>query len=78
MEFETLSARLIADFSWIKGLNCLFSNPPIAYKINQNGEKLKISGLEEISEGIFHIHLTNLKKDEVILLDFHINWDQIV
>jgi hypothetical protein len=77
MEMDTQSARLIADFSSIVGLEKLFRKEPNVYKIKQDGDKIKISGLEEINNGIYHIHINNLKKDEVIILDFHVNWDYL-
>ena len=79
MEMDTSSARLIADFSSIVGFDKLFTKPPDVY-INRVGvgkEKTKILGLEEINEGIYHIHKTNLKKGDVILLDFHVDWEYL-
>jgi len=75
MEADTLSARLIADFSSIVGLDKLFVKPPDVYLIKRGKPRIKIHGLEEINEGIYHIHKTDLKKGDVIFLDFHVNWD---
>lgn len=77
MEMDTQCARLIADFSSILGVDKLFGRDPDVFKILTTGERVKLFGLEKIGEGIFHIEANNLKKNEVILLDFHVDWEYL-
>lgn len=77
MEMDTLEARLVADFSSIVGLEKLFVKEPDAYKMELDGRKTKLLGLEKISEGVYHLVSQNLKKGEALLLDFHVNWDYL-
>lgn len=77
MEMDTLNARMVADFSSIVGLKRLFLREPDAYKIELDGKKVRLLGLEKNSEGIYHLEATNLKKGESLLLDFHVNWSYL-
>lgn len=77
MEMDTLEARMVADFSSIVGLEKLFVKEPDAYKMELDGRKTKLLGLEKISEGVYHLVAENLKKGESLLLDFHVNWDYL-
>lgn len=77
MEMDTLCAKIIADFSSIVGLKKLFIKEPDAYKMELNKAKIKLVGLEKISDGVYHIEVHNLKKGEALLLDFHVNWDYL-
>lgn len=77
MEMDTLCARMVADFSSIVGLKRLFTKQPDAYKMQLDGRKVKLLGLEKISDGIYHLVAHNLKKGESLLLDFHVNWDYL-
>ena len=76
MEMDTENARLIADFSSIIGFEKLFKrSPDVIHKKADGSADVKIHGLEEIRKGIYHIHKTNLKKGDVIRIDFHVDWD---
>jgi len=75
MEMDTQVARMIADFSSIEWLSLIFTKEPDAYKIELNGERTKLLGLEEIDDGIYHLEVSNMKKGESLLIDFHVNWD---
>ena len=77
MEMDTLEARIIVDFSSIIGLKKLFTKEPDAYKFELDGTKTKLLGLEKISEGVYHLVKYNLKKDESLLVDFHVDWDYL-
>jgi hypothetical protein len=77
MEMDTNCARMVSDFSSIVGLKKLFVKEPDAYKIQLDGRKVKLLGLEKISEGIYHLVAYNLKKGESLLLDFHVNWNYL-
>ena len=77
MEMDTLEARMVADFSSIVGLDKLFTKEPDAYKMELDGRKVKLLGLEKISAGVYHLVAENLKKGEALLLDFHVNWDYL-
>lgn len=77
MEMDTVSARLIADFSSILNLDKLFIKEPDVYRVSTEGKKTKILGLEKLNDGVYHINLSNLKKGEVVLLDFHVNWNYL-
>ena len=77
MEMDTLEARMVADFSSIVGLDKLFVKEPDAYKMELDGRKTKLLGLEKISAGVYHIVTEKLKKGEALLLDFHVNWDYL-
>ena len=77
MEMDTLCARMIADFSSIIGLKRLFVKEPDAYKIELNGSRIKLLGLEKIAEGVYHLVAYNLKKGESLLIDFHVNWNYL-
>lgn len=77
MEMETLCARMVADFSSIVGLAKLFTEEPKAFKIDKDGTKTQLLGLEKLAEGIYHLVAYNLKKGESLELDFHVNWDYL-
>lgn len=77
MEMETLCARMVVDFSSIVGLSKLFAKEPDAYKIELDGTKTQLLGLEKISDGVYHLVAHNLQKGESLELDFHVNWDYL-
>lgn len=77
MEMDTLEARIIIDFSSIIGLKKLFAKEPDAYKFELDGTRTKLLGLEKIAEGVYHLVAYNLKKDESLFLDFHVDWDYL-
>ncbi|WP_154859506.1 hypothetical protein [Cyclobacterium xiamenense] len=72
MERDTLSARLIADFSSIAHFKSIVLNNPKVYRRNEHGQK-EIYGLEYLDDGIYHIHATHLKKGEVVKMVFPIS-----
>jgi hypothetical protein len=78
-EYDTKIARLIADFSSIQNLDKLFEKEPNAYRYFD--PKLKqetpLFGIQQISNGIYSIEARDLKPNEMIELDFHINWDYL-
>ncbi|MEM9364227.1 MAG: hypothetical protein AAGA43_16415 [Bacteroidota bacterium] len=77
MEMDTLEARIVADFSSIIGLDKLFVKEPDAYKFELDGTRTKLLGLEKIAHGVYHLAANNLKKDESLFLDFHVDWDYL-
>ncbi|PPK85424.1 hypothetical protein CLV84_2321 [Neolewinella xylanilytica] len=74
MEMDTLTARMIADFSSIIGLEQMFSKPPDAYLRNRAGEPTRITSLLELSPGVYYLEVNNLKKGESLMMDFHVDW----
>ena len=78
-EYPTKIARLIADFSSIQNLSKLFEKEPNAYRYFD--PKLKketpLYGIQQISNGIYSIEARDLKLNEMIELDFHINWNYL-
>lgn len=72
MERDTLSARLIADFSSIAHLKSIIINNPKVYRRSEEGQK-EIYGLEYLDAGIYHIHATHLKKGEVVKMIFPVS-----
>lgn len=77
VEMDTLEARIVVDFSSIIGLNKLFTKEPDAYKFELDGTKTNLLGLEKIAEGVYHLVSYNLKKDESLFLDFHVDWNYL-
>lgn len=77
MEMDTLEARMVVDFSSIIGLDKLFTKEPNAYKFELDGTKTELLGLEKISNGVYHLAAYNMKKDESLFLDFHVDWDYL-
>ncbi len=74
MEMDTLTARMIADFSSIIGLEKMFTKPPDAYRRNKAGAPTRITSLLELSPGVYYLEMNNLKKGESLMLDFHVDW----
>jgi hypothetical protein len=75
VEMDTNITRVIADFSSIVWLPNLFIREPDAYKMELNGSRTKLLGLEKIDDGIYHLESFNMKKGESLLIDFHVNWN---
>jgi|GEM_PF-5767650 len=78
-EYPTQVARIIADFSSIQNLSALFEKEPNAYRYFD--PKLKketpLFGIQQISTGIYAIEARDLEPNEMIELDFHINWEYL-
>ncbi|MEM9868352.1 MAG: hypothetical protein AAF765_11730 [Bacteroidota bacterium] len=77
MEMDTLEARIVADFSSIVGLDKLFIKEPDAYKFELDGTRTQLLGLEKMAQGVYHLVAYNLKKDESLFLDFHVDWEYL-
>jgi hypothetical protein len=76
MEMDTTVARMIADFSSVVGFSSLFVSKPEAYRVDTDQRRTKLLGLEQIKPGVYHIEAQNLKKGEVVMLDFHVDWEK--
>ncbi len=78
-EYPTKIARLIADFSSIQNLSKLFEKEPNAYRYFDPKFKKEtpLYGIQQISNGIYSIEARDLKPNEMIELDFHINWNYL-
>jgi hypothetical protein len=77
MEMDTTVARMVADFSSVVGFESLFTREPEAYRIDTDQQKTKLLGLEEHKPGVYHIEVHNLQKGEVVMLDFHVDWEHL-
>lgn len=78
-EYDTKTARLIVDFSSIPDLDQLFTKPPDAYRYFDPEKKKEtpISGILQISPGVYMIEALNMKRTEIIELDFHVDWEHM-
>ena len=77
MEMDTITARMIADFSSILQLKKMFTKYPDAYRRSKSGQKTKLASLQELSLGVFYLEVNNLKKGESLMLDFHVDWEYL-
>lgn len=77
MEMDTTVARMVADFSSVVGFESLFTAEPDAYRINTNQQRTRLLGLEQLKPAVYHIEVQNLKKGEVVMLDFHVDWNYL-
>lgn len=73
----TKTARLIIDFSSVPDLDKIFSKQPDAYRYFDHSNKKSIYGILEVSSGVYLLEANNLEKNEIIELDFHINWNYL-
>lgn len=72
MERDTEQVRMIVDFSAIPGFASLVSNAPQAVLRRKNHEEFL--GVIQDYPGIYSVSKEKLKQDDVIRIDFHINW----
>lgn len=79
MEYDTKSAKLIADFSSIPDHEKFFIRNPDGYIKKYEGDENPITylGLKPIRTGVYVIEHENLKVDSKMELDFHVNWDYL-
>ncbi|MEM1258995.1 MAG: hypothetical protein AAGH81_10715 [Bacteroidota bacterium] len=79
-ECKTKSARIIADFSSIKNFENLFQKEPDAYRffdISKEKENPINNCITKLRKGVYSLHANNLDAEEIIKLDFHINWNYL-
>jgi len=75
MENDTLEARLLVDFSSIPGFETFQkATPKGAYRSNGREEPV---GVIETQPGIYLLSQKNLKKGDVLRMDFNLDWDVI-
>lgn len=79
MEYDTKSAKLIADFSSIPDHDKFFKRNPDGYIKKYEGDENPITylGLKSIRHGVYVLQHENLKVDSKMELDFHVNWDYL-
>lgn len=75
-EMFTKVARIVVDFSSLKNLDKIFVKEPNAYRFFDPDKKkdnpLKV--IESIDKSIYSIEAKDLQMNEMIVLDFHIDW----
>ncbi|MCC7446748.1 MAG: hypothetical protein IT324_04990 [Anaerolineae bacterium] len=72
MERDTQEARLLVDFSSIPEYETFLKGLPKG--VFRDGHKEEQIGVIETQPGVFMATRTNLKKDDVIRIDFTIDW----
>jgi hypothetical protein len=77
MEEKTKEARMIVDFSSIESQGRIFNGFPKAYHRPSTTTTETAIGLHEIHSGIYAVNHNNLEKDDVIVIRFDINWDEV-
>lgn len=75
MTQDTGEARLIVDFSSLPGFQSIIKNLPAGYLRCPGGEERL--DLREINPGVYQLLGKNLQKDEVLRMDFTIDWDKV-
>jgi hypothetical protein len=75
MEDNTQEARMVIDFSSLPNHEFIVKGKPKAFLRAQDEEKL--IGITEPSPGVFSVAGSNLLKDQVLGIDFEIDWEKL-
>jgi len=77
MDLDTDMARIIVDFSSIPGFKDIMAEPPMATLVPLKKGTVESLGVGQLQSGIYNVCKNNLKKDDVIRMNFFFDWKMI-